>query len=84
MEAGGFEPPSRRFCKSFISRQIQLNLFSQSDLKILRIYQDLSLFIRIFSSNAPVLLPRNVTHFSFQSGTPRIVPLFSVNDEIMS
>jgi hypothetical protein len=57
MEAGGFEPPSRRFCKSFISRQIRLNLFFQSDLKILRVYQSLSLFIRVFSSNAPVLLP---------------------------
>jgi len=57
MEAGGFESPSGHFYKLFEDRKIQDKSFFCSDLKILRIYQVLSQFIRIFPSDTPVLLP---------------------------
>jgi len=58
VEAAGIEPASTHFYNVFKTRKIQLKPLRQNRLASLRIYQNYARFIRVFSSNAPVLLPR--------------------------
>jgi hypothetical protein len=54
MEAGGFEPPSDCFCKSFIDKKIRVKCFQHNELTL---SQDLSHFIRSYQDFAPEILP---------------------------